>query len=42
MNTQALAPLVKALADDGDMQGPADPARFIDAEIVQMNVEAAQ
>ena len=42
VTTQALAPLVKALADDGDMQGSADPARFIDAEIVQMNVEAAQ
>jgi ABC-type nitrate/sulfonate/bicarbonate transport system substrate-binding protein len=38
----SLATLVKALADDGDLSGSADPARFIDAEIVQMNAEAAQ
>jgi len=38
----SLSALIKALADDKDLQGSADPARFIDAEIVQMNVEAAQ
>lgn len=38
----SLSALIKALADDKDLQGSADPARFIDAEIVRMNVEAAQ
>lgn len=38
----SISALIKALADDKDLQGSADPARFIDAEIAQMNVEAAQ
>lgn len=37
----SLAALVKALADEGDLRGSADPGRFIDDEIVQMNVEGA-
>lgn len=38
----SISALIKALADDKDLQGSADPARFIDAEIVQMNIEATQ
>jgi NitT/TauT family transport system substrate-binding protein len=36
----SLATLVKAMADDGDLQGSADPARFIDKDIVQISIDA--
>lgn len=42
VTSAAISALIKALADDKDLQGTADPARFIDADIVQMNIEATQ
>jgi NitT/TauT family transport system substrate-binding protein len=39
---EALTTLVRALADDGDLRGSANPSRFIDPEIVAMNVEASR
>jgi NitT/TauT family transport system substrate-binding protein len=40
VNAEAIATLVKAMADEGDLQGSADPARFIDPEIAQMVIQA--
>lgn len=37
---EALAPVVKALVDDGDLTAPADPSRFFDAQVAAMNAEA--
>jgi NitT/TauT family transport system substrate-binding protein len=36
----AIATLVKAMADEGDLAGSADPSRFIDPEIARYVVEA--
>ncbi len=36
---EALATLVRAMADEGDLQGAADPARFVDPEIAALNAE---
>ena len=36
---EALATLVRAMADEGDLQGTADPARFIDQDIAAMNAQ---
>ncbi len=39
---ESLASVVKALADDGDLKAPADPARFLDPDVAAINVEATR
>jgi ABC-type nitrate/sulfonate/bicarbonate transport system substrate-binding protein len=38
----SIASVISALAADGDLRAPADPARFVDAEVAAMNVEASK
>ena len=42
ITAQSIATLVKALGDNGELSGPADPQRFIDPAMTALAVQAAQ